>query len=178
MATINKWDDAAKLLWLKVRLVGAVWTTFNNYPASYADLTKALRDRFEPEAMKEMYVAEFQTHKKARTEGWVEFADHLKLLEDKAFPHLEDKTREYMALTQFMGQVGNPQVVFSIRQKWPTMLIGAVSATIEMESYLKPKPSNVAQVEAEQLHADTVIAAVQLKQDAMARLEKTGIPGK
>ena len=52
--------------------------------------------------------------------------------------------------------------------------------TIEMESYLKPKPSHVAQVEPEQSHSGAVIAAVQLKQDAMmgvlenimARLEK------
>ena len=36
-----------------------------------------------------------------------------------------------------------------------------------MQSYLKPKPSHIAQVEPEQLRADTAIAAVQLKQDAM-----------
>ena len=130
--------------------------------------------------MKEMYVAEFQVRKKARTRGWAEFANHLKLLADKAFPELEDKAREYLALTQFTGQVDNPQVAFSVRQKRPTTLIEAVSATIEMESYLKPKPSYMAQVEPEQSHADTAIAAVQLKQDTMmgvlenimARLEK------
>lgn len=43
-----------------------------------------------------------------------------------------------MALTQYIGQVENPQVAFSIRQQRPTSLIEAVSATIEMESYLKP----------------------------------------
>ena len=41
--------------------------------------------------MKEMYVAEFHTCKKAKTEGWVEFANHLKLLADKAFADLEGK---------------------------------------------------------------------------------------
>ena len=154
--------------------------------ASYADLTKALKDKFEPEAMKEMYVAEFQVRKKARTRGWAEFANHLKLLADKAFPELEDKAREYLALTQFTGQVDNPQVAFSVRQKRPTTLIEAVSATIEMESYLKPKPSYMAQVEPEQSHADTAIAAVQLKQDTMmgvlekyhGEAGKTGSPGK
>ena len=83
VAAINKWDNAAKLLWLRVRLVGAAQTAYGRLPttarASYADLTKALKDRFEPEAMKEMYVAEFQARKKSRTEGWAEFADHLKL---------------------------------------------------------------------------------------------------
>ena len=105
-----------------------------------------------------------------------------------------------MALTQFMGQVDNPQVAFWDHKnglnkqqeqllallKRPTTLIEVVSATIEMESYLKPKPSHVAQVELEQSHADTAIAAVQLKQDAMmgvlekyhGEAGKTGSPGK
>ena len=74
----------------------------------------------------------------------------MKLLADKAFPDLENKAREYMALSQFLGQLENPQVAFSVRQKQPTTLIEAVSATIEMESYLKPRPSHVAQVEPEQ----------------------------
>ena len=40
---------------------------------------------------------------------------------------------------------------------------------MEMESYLKPKASQVAQVEPEQSHPDAVIAEVQLKQDAIMR---------
>ena len=112
VAAINKWDDAAKLLWLRVRLIGAAQTAYGRLPttarASYAELTKALKDRFEPDAMKELYIAEFQARKKAKTEGWVEFADHLKLLADKAFPDLENKAREYMALNQFLGQLENP----------------------------------------------------------------------
>ena len=64
----------------------------------------------------------------------------MKLLVGKAFPDLEDKVRECMALTLFMGQVENPQEVFSVRQKQPTMLTEAVSATIEMESYLNQGP--------------------------------------
>jgi hypothetical protein len=127
VAAINKWDDAAKLLWLRVRLVGTAQTAYGRLPTaargSYAELTKALKDRFEPDAMKEMYIAEFHGRKKAKTEGWAEFADHLKLLADKAFPDLEDKAREYMSLTQFMGQLENPQVAFSVRQKRPTTLI-------------------------------------------------------
>ena len=46
----------------------------------YADLTKAMKGHFEPVAMKELYLAEFQARKKAKTEGWAEYADRLKLL--------------------------------------------------------------------------------------------------
>ena len=94
-----------------------------------------------------------------------------------------------MALTQFMGQVDNPQVAFRDHKnglnkqqeqllallKRPTTLIEVVSATIEMESYLKPKPSHVAQVEPEQSHTDTVIAQDDMMgvlKNIMVRLEK------
>lgn len=39
-----------------------------------------------------------------------------------------------------------------------------------MESYLKPRPSHVAQVEPEQSHSEAVITAVQLKQDTMMEM--------
>ena len=42
VAAINKWDDAAKLLWLRVRLVGGAQTAYGRLPAeakgSYAEL--------------------------------------------------------------------------------------------------------------------------------------------
>lgn len=172
LAAINKWDDVVKLLWLRVRLIGAAQTAYGRLPntarESYANLT-----------MKEMYMAEFHSRKKAKIEEWAEFADNLKLLVEKAFLDLEDKARERMALTRFMEQLENPQVAFSVRQKQPSTLVEAISAIIEMESYLKPRPSNVGQVEPEQAHTSPVIAAQQ-KQDVMmsmlenmmARLEK------
>ena len=99
VATINKWDDATELLWLRVRLVEAAQTAYGRLPmttrASYTELIKALKDRFEPDTMKELYVAEFQARKKAKTEGWAEFAHHLKLLVHKAFPDLDNKARVY-----------------------------------------------------------------------------------
>ena len=33
VAAINKWDDAAKLLWLHVRLVGGAQTAYGRLPA-------------------------------------------------------------------------------------------------------------------------------------------------
>ena len=145
VAAINKWDDAAKLLWLRVRLVGGAQTAYGRLPAdaktSYAELKKALKGRFEPEALKERHLAQFQARKKAKTEGWAEFADAVKLLCDKAYPDLEEKARECLALNHYLGQIDNPQIAFSVRQRQPKTLVEAVSGTIEMESYLQPKPS-------------------------------------
>ena len=89
--------------------MGSAQTAYGRLPTSsrdaYANLTNALKERFEPDTMKELYVDEFRTRRKAKTEGWAEYADHLKLLADKAFLDLEDKARECMPLAQFMGQV-------------------------------------------------------------------------
>ena len=95
VAAINKWDEAAKLLWLRVRLVGGAQTAYGRLPTeakeSYVELKKALKGRFEPEALKERHLAQFQARKKTKTEGWAEFADAVKLLCDKAYPDLEEK---------------------------------------------------------------------------------------
>ena len=51
VATINNWDDASKLLWLRVRLVGGAQTAYGRLPAeakgSYAELRKPLKGHFE-----------------------------------------------------------------------------------------------------------------------------------
>ena len=56
---------------------------------SYPELRKALKGHFEPEALRERHLAQLQTQKKAKTEGWAEFADAVKLLCDKAYTDLE-----------------------------------------------------------------------------------------
>ena len=42
-------------------------------------------------------------------EGWADFAEDLRVLTDNAYPDLEDKTREQLALTQYLGQLSSPQ---------------------------------------------------------------------
>ena len=77
---------------------------------SYAGLRKALKGCFEPEALRERHLAQFQTRKKAKTEGWAEFADAVKLLCDKAYPDLEEKARECLALNHYLSQIDNPKL--------------------------------------------------------------------
>ena len=107
----------------------------------------------------------FKLGRKPRPKDGPEYADSLKLLADKAFPDLKNKVREYMALTHFLGKLDHPQEAFSVRQKRPTTFIGAVSATIEMESYLRAKPSSNGQIRPVQSGTETVIATVQCQQN-------------
>ena len=99
---------------MKARLTGRAQLALQHLPeevqADYARLTKAMKDRFEPESRKGRYQvefqarrkkasnrfepesrkgryqAEFQVRRKKASEGWANFAQDLQILVDKAFP--------------------------------------------------------------------------------------------
>ena len=141
VAAVNEWrDDDAKLQWLKVRLTGKAQTAFQRFPEdtrkSYVEAKKAMKARFEPQSRQERYKVEFQLRRRTKDESWLDFADNLKLLVDRAYPDLEDKAREQLALNHYLSQLSDQQVAFSVKQKRPATLDDAASATMEMESYL------------------------------------------
>ena len=117
VAAINEWDDAAKLLWMRVRLVGRAQTAYGRLSTmakeSYAALKKALKDTFKLDSRRELYLSKFSTRKRRPGEGWAEYADELRVLADKAFPELEEQARERLALNQYLGQLDNPHVAFN-----------------------------------------------------------------
>jgi len=110
--------------------------------ASFADTITALDERFEPKSLQTRYQAEFQTRRKKKVEGWVEFANDLRTLEEKGFPNLSEEAREQLVLQNYLQQLDQPQITFSVKQKRPMTLDEAVTATIEMETYL-PASSKV-----------------------------------
>ena len=91
-------------------------------------------------------MAEFQSRKRNKSEDWATLGDELKVLADKAYPDLDDKAHERLALNSFLTQITNPQVAFSVWQKCPETVDDVVAATLEMESYLGPETSHVCQV--------------------------------
>ena len=54
-------------------------------------------------------------------------------------PDLQTEARERLALNQFLSQLDDQQVAFAVKQRAPSNLDAAVSATLEMESYMTPK---------------------------------------
>ena len=179
VAEVNKWEEADKLLWLRVRLTGRAQKAFKGLStdakANYEACKRGLKERFEPATKKELYQAEFYARKKQKTEDWAAFAEDLELLAEKAFPALQEEAREHLTLTQYLGQLDCSQIAFSVKQKRPKTVDEAVSATLEMESYLvSPKASRVAQVEVEaEAPEQTLVAAVQSQQETMMDMMKT-----
>ena len=62
----------------------------------------------------ELYAAELQVRKKRKGEDWADFAEHLKVLVDKAYLDFEDRARERLALNHYMHQLDNAQVTFGV----------------------------------------------------------------
>ncbi|KAL5496456.1 hypothetical protein EMCRGX_G012740 [Ephydatia muelleri] len=141
-----------KLKWLKVRLTGKAQTAFKKLPQdvkeNYGECIKSLQRRFDPDSKRQLYVAELSARTRHKDEDWATFGDVLRVLADKAYPDLEEKARERLALNQFLAQIENAQVAFGVKQKRPTNVEEAVVATIELESYLgsSGKPLRVSAV--------------------------------
>ena len=181
VAAVNAWDDAAKLLWLRARLTKRAQTAYQKFTeearASYEQSKTALQERFEPKCKRELYQAEFQTRRKQRTEGWADYAEDLKILVDKAFPDLQEDARDLLAMNHFLNQLDNPQVAFSVKQSRPRKLDEAVAATLEMESFARPKAARVAQIKQDDnpvssVTKDSSDAIMSMMKQMMERVEK------
>ena len=59
---------------------------------------------------------------------------------------MQPEAREQLALQSYLKQIEQPQVAFSVRQRRPTTLDDAVTATLEMESYVSPQRPSVQSV--------------------------------
>ena len=71
VATVNGWtEDATKLKLLQVRLTGRAATAYKRFAEatkdSYARSKAALKNRFEPDSRKEIYMVELQTRRKRK----------------------------------------------------------------------------------------------------------------
>ena len=87
------------------------------------------------------------------------------MLASKAFPRLQDDAKEQLALNHYLEQLTNHQISFNVRQKRPRTLDEAVSATLELESYLVPTGLPAAGVPPSQ-----VVAGVRQSQDTMMEM--------
>ena len=83
-------------------------------------------------------------------------------------------TRDRIALTIYLSNLNNPQVAFGVKQSRPSTLDAAVSATLELESYLTPKPNtlSVMAVEEEQKPKDSVVGGVDYNMEKLCGLLK------
>ena len=101
-----------------------------------ASARQALHNRFKPDINRELYKVELEKRNKSDKESWADYEDSLSQLVRKAFPNLQDKARKQLVLNRYMEQLNDPQILFAVKQQPPKSTQEAVSATIELQSYL------------------------------------------
>ena len=84
----------------------------------------------------------------------------MKTLVERVYPALQAEAQELLALNQFLAQIEDPQLAFGVRQKTPTTVDAAVAATLELETYMKPKIAALPTAQIEQLNEDAGVIAV------------------
>ena len=180
-ALVNGWDSEKKRLWLPVRLTGKAQTAWKRLSPetkqNYEAAKEALQKRFEPDSKRKLYFVEFQARRRKRDESWSDFADELRVLAEKALPELDEKAKEWLALERYLGKLDNPQVAFAVRQREPKTVDEAVTATLEIQSYLCPgvrQEVNTATV-AEEVGAQSIAATLSTSsgQDMVLEMLKT-----
>ena len=161
VVTVNEWDAAAKLNWIKVCLAGRAQKAFQGLPEesrdTYDHVKTALTERFEPASKHKLYNAELQVRMRKPNEGWADFTEDLRRLTEKAFPDLDGRSQEQLALTHYLSRLSNPQVAFAVKQQKPKKLDEAVRTTLEVESCLI-KPVMVGNITSEP--EETTVSAV------------------
>jgi len=57
------------------------------------------------------------------------------VLVEKAYPDLQEDSRECIALNHYLSQIDNPHIAFRVKLRCPKSILEAVTATIELESF-------------------------------------------
>ena len=100
IAAVNsRWEVAATLLWLRVRMVGGAETAFRGLAEAArgkSNCTGALRERAVPRSKRESCLAELLGRQKRRGEDRATFAEDLE------------------SLTHYPGQLEHPQLAFRV----------------------------------------------------------------
>lgn len=95
----------------------------------------------------------------------------MRIIADRAYPDLPEEAREHFALNQYLAQLDNPQVAFSVKQTKPKTVDDAVRSTLEMKSFLKPSASaEVSQVSLESESTKTVATMSARTQDDVMKM--------
>ena len=90
---------------------------------------------------------------------------------DKAYPNLEDKAREILALSTYLGLLDNPSVAFEVKQRIHGNLEASIAATLELESYLSHK-AVVSSVKEDESTDNGQIGAVSISDKLLTLVEK------
>ena len=139
-ASLNRWSDDKKGLYLSVSLRGQAQGVFGNLAGNTTDYKKlvcALEDRFAPPNQTELYRVQLRDRQQRATETMAELGQDVRRLTNLAYPSAPNDVRETLAKEQFVDSLTNPDMRLKIKQARPVSLNDAIRHAVELESFYR-----------------------------------------
>ncbi|ESO91816.1 hypothetical protein LOTGIDRAFT_163177 [Lottia gigantea] len=137
-AEINQWSYEEKAKFLVISLSGKAIDIFGTLRADdvrdYQQLIFALKQKFDPPQLAEMYKVKLRERRRRPNESLSEFASSVRILVNKAYPTNNDIIKEKIAKDHFVQYFGDSQMRMLVSQGRPRDLNTGLHHAMELEA--------------------------------------------
>ena len=141
VASLNKWSDTVKGLYLAASLTGPAQRILNRVdvyaPGGYNQLLVALQERYAPHHQEELYRANLKNRRQGREESLRILAEEVEIAVEKAYPYSDRATVEQLTTEHFLTAVWDRRVRQWVHLRGPRNLRDAVALALQAEAYYK-----------------------------------------
>ena len=138
-AQLNDWTEDEKGLHLAVLLRDGAQAVLGNLPAesrkNFAELCKALEDRYAPSNQTELYRAQLRDRRQKASESIPELGQDVRRLTNLAYATASADVRETLAKEQFIDALHSSEMRLRIKQSRPKNLNEAVCLAVELDAF-------------------------------------------
>ena len=142
---LNQWTESEACHWLATRLEGPALAVLQEDVAEMTleGLLSRLEERFGRGQSAENYLLELKARRRQPKETIPELGQAIRELTSLAYPDMSRDVRERLAKEHFKDAVNDQQLRTAIFQCKPATLDEAVTAALEMESFLQAEMARV-----------------------------------
>ena len=117
---INCWTGVQKAKFLAVKLRGSALQVYTDLPdskeANYADIVKALQERFSPQGQTELYRAQLKARVHRKGKSLPELPSDIRRLVLKAYPDVSPEFRDEIGRDCFLDALDSPDIRIQLRR--------------------------------------------------------------
>ena len=126
VALLQKWSETEKNVILLSKLEGSALSAVNTAKTkSYSDMVICLKENFSPE-QRELSLQKLQSRVQKKGENFSILAADIQRLALKAYPSVDDHTRDVIATDHFVNSILSSTIRQELRKKHPTSLSTAI----------------------------------------------------
>ena len=146
-AKLGQWTEEEKGLYLSVSLRGHTQGVLGNLHESeqlnYAELIRALNDRFAPPDQMELYRLQLREKRQKASETLPELGQNIRRLTNLAYPTVPADVRKTLAKDCFVDSLASSDLRLKIKQARPLNLNDAVRHAVELEANFKAESNRM-----------------------------------